>query len=116
MTSPFDARPDEAIGRLLREHLGGADSVVFAARVRAAIAGEADTAWDVLARWARPGLVAAAAVALTVGLWLRIGSGGEMESITLADAVQAAGVPEALLTAPSSSSADAVLAAIVGDQ
>jgi hypothetical protein len=116
MTSPFDARPDETVGRLLREHLGGGDSSAFAARVRAAIAVEADTAWDVLARWTRPGLVAAAAVALTVGLWLGIGSGSEMDEITLADAVQSAGVPEALLTAPSSSSADAVLAAIVGDQ
>lgn len=115
MTSPFDTRPDETIGRLLRDHLGGADTAAFAARVRAAIAADADTAWDVLARWARPGLVAAAAVALTVGLWLSAGAGTDAEPITLADAVQAAGVPEALLAGPSSS-ADAVLAAIVGDQ
>ena len=115
MTSPFDARPDEALGRLLREHLSGADSAAFAARVRAAIALEGDTAWDVLARWTRPGLVAAAALALTVGLWLGVGAGADAEPITLADAVQADGLPGALLSTPSAG-ADAVLAAIVGDQ
>lgn len=114
MTSPFDSQPDESLGRLLREHLSAQDHEAFVARVRAAIMAAApDTAWDVLARWMRPGLVAAAAVALAFGLWMGIGDATGTEVASLADAVQQAGVPGPLLPG---AEGDAVLAAIVGER
>lgn len=68
--TPFDARPDEELGALLREHLSGTDGEQFVARLRHAVA-EAERAesWEVLAGWARPGLVAAGLAAAAV-VWM----------------------------------------------
>lgn len=66
---PFDPRPDPRLGHLLREHLEAPDHAAFVARVRAALAVPAVSSWDVLAGWTRPGLAAAAALALAAGLW-----------------------------------------------
>ncbi len=76
--TPFDAHPDAALGELLREHLTGAEPAQFVARMRLAVI-EADRAesWEVLAGWARPGLVAvglAAAVLLWVVLTSDVGA------------------------------------------
>lgn len=62
--TPFDNRPDPVLGAELRAALTTADSHEFLSRTRAAVleAG-AETAWDVLSRWAPRGLVAAAAAA-----------------------------------------------------
>jgi hypothetical protein len=65
---PFDPQRDEALGELLRAHLSSDDDAAFAARVRG------DTSWDVLARWARPGVAAAAGIAATIALWLALSS------------------------------------------
>ena len=67
---PFDARPDEELGGLLRVHLEGSDGAAFVARLRAAVL-QADRAesWEVLAGWARPGLVAAGLAAAAV-MWM----------------------------------------------
>jgi hypothetical protein len=72
---PFDPQRDEALGELLRAHLSSDDDAAFAARVRAA-AGRIrrDTSWDVLARWARPGVAAAAGLAATIAIWLALSS------------------------------------------
>ncbi|HET7025196.1 MAG TPA: hypothetical protein VFI39_08345 [Gemmatimonadales bacterium] len=68
--NPFDAGPDEALGALLRETLSRDDTALFVARVRRELPAMQVGAWDLLARWTRPGLVAAALVALAGGLWL----------------------------------------------
>jgi hypothetical protein len=116
MSNPFDPEPDQQLGALLRAHLDAPDHVAFVARVRSALAGvEPGTSWDVLAGWIRPGLAAAAMLALTVALWMGLGGPFDAEPVTLADAAQAAGVPAPLLAAEGAST-DAVLAAIVGDR
>ena len=68
----FSGERDAALGALLREALDAPDQAAFAARVRAELA--TPGAWDFLARWARPGLVAAAAIALAAGLWFSLGA------------------------------------------
>lgn len=67
---PFDARPDEELGALLRAGLDGPAPEAFVARLRTAVV-EAERAesWEVLAGWARPGLVAAGLAAAAV-LWV----------------------------------------------
>lgn len=67
---PFEARPDEELGALLRQHLGGSDEAAFVARLRHAVV-RADRAesWEVLAGWARPGLVAAGLAAAAI-MWV----------------------------------------------
>lgn len=74
MDNPFDAGPDRELGALLRETLSTGDDAAFVARVRQALPVAAGGAWDLLGRWMRPGLVAAAAVALAAGLWFARGS------------------------------------------
>ncbi len=67
---PFDAQPDEELGGLLRAGLDGPAPEAFTARLRSAVV-EAERAesWEVLAGWARPGLVAAGLAAAAV-LWV----------------------------------------------
>ena len=71
-TSPFDVHPDAELGARLRVALEGPDPQGFVARVRAAVerAGP-ETSWDVLARWAPAGLLAAVAAALIMWLVVR---------------------------------------------
>jgi hypothetical protein len=66
---PFDAQPDSELGAALREALDGPAPERFLARVQAALrqAGRGETSWDVLARWAPAGLIAAAAALV---LWM----------------------------------------------
>ncbi len=72
--SPFDHRPLRDLGTALREVLDAGDHRAFVARVMAEVRAldirrlRGDW-WEVLGAWARPGLVVAAAlVALAVGL------------------------------------------------
>ncbi len=68
--SPFDDRPDPELGSRLREALTGPAPEAFLARLRAAVAGaEREDQWEVLDRWSRPGVFAAAAAAALL-LWL----------------------------------------------
>lgn len=68
----FDNQPDPVLGAELRAALDGADGAEFLARMRAAVnAQAAETAWDVLGRWAPRGLVAAAAAAALVWVMIR---------------------------------------------
>lgn len=67
---PFDAQPDEELGAVLRAGLEGPAPEAFTARLRTAIvAAERAESWEVLAGWARPGLVAAGLAAAAV-LWV----------------------------------------------
>src|SRR5207247_1067651 len=65
--TPFDHRPDARLGEALRAALDSGDQAAFVARVLAAAARPARTV-DVLAAWARRGLVAAMAAAAVAGL------------------------------------------------
>lgn len=117
MSSPFDAQPDRRLGDLLRTHLEARDHAAFVARVCGVVAvAGAGSSWDVLADWVRPGLAAAAGLILAIGLWMGLGASLDTEPLTLADAVQAVGVPAPLLAGAQGASNDAMLAAVVGDQ
>ncbi len=80
--SPFDHRPLWDLGKALRQVLEAGDNRAFVARVMAEVRAldirrlRGDW-WEVLGAWARPGLVVAAAlVALAVGLTLATGPTG----------------------------------------
>lgn len=111
---PFESGPDVALGRLLREHLDAGDDARFIARVRAALLTEPVTSWDILARWARPGLAAAASIVIGLGFWLAMQRGGEVA--TLADAMQPAGAPTQLLAGSQTSSSDVLLGSLMEGQ
>jgi hypothetical protein len=66
----FDHRPDAVLGAALRSALDPGADGAFLARVRAGLSTARPGSWDVLAGWARPGLVAAVAAALVVGFAL----------------------------------------------
>jgi hypothetical protein len=61
--TPFDHRPDPALGAALRFALAGDDEPAFVARVLARV-GRPLQYWEVLASWSRAGITAAAAAAL----------------------------------------------------
>jgi hypothetical protein len=67
--TPFDHRPDPAVGTALRQLLTAPDDATFVARVMAAAArpGAARSPLDVLAGWARPGIAAAVLAAVVSG-------------------------------------------------
>jgi hypothetical protein len=72
---PFDARPDQELGNVLRAALTSGDESAFVARVMAArdrleMATHSDVPlWQVLRAWARPGLAAALALAAGATIW-----------------------------------------------
>lgn len=64
----FTPDRDEALGALLRAHLASPDDAAFAARMRAAaVAAAAEGEWRAVARWALPGLAAAAVLLAVLG-------------------------------------------------
>jgi hypothetical protein len=69
--NPFDPERDPALGAMLRDALTGADPAGFVARVRASVAlTRQERTFDVLARWLRPNVTAAAALMmLGAALW-----------------------------------------------
>lgn len=112
MTDSPDFRPgrDEALGALLRAHLSAGDDAAFAARMRAAAAAAAaEGEWRRVARWAIPGLAAAAVLLLALAGALRPAGGDTVQAvrspggslIELASDTAAAGGGEALLAAMS---------------
>lgn len=68
----FDHRPDPVLGEALRDALSAGDDAEFARRVMARVPQviAAESWWDVLGGWARPGVAAAAAVLVAVALWM----------------------------------------------
>jgi hypothetical protein len=105
----IDPRPDAELGHLLRECLTAPDPDEFVRRVRAALGAVPENSWEVLARWVRPGLAAAAAIAHAVGLWF--GSGVERaDGPTHADAIEPAGAPSGLFAGAPPSAASLVAA------
>ncbi|HXW96703.1 MAG TPA: hypothetical protein VEI47_03895 [Gemmatimonadales bacterium] len=67
---PFDSQPDPVLGELLRRHLAPQSTdAAFADRVLARLP-QRGSLWEVLARWARPGIAAAALIGALLGYWL----------------------------------------------
>jgi hypothetical protein len=63
--------PDPEIGGLLRTHLEGLAPEQFVHRVMAGLPQRSTLdSWEVLARWARPGIAAAAIITAALGAWL----------------------------------------------
>ncbi|MFQ6046139.1 MAG: hypothetical protein ACE5PT_07260 [Gemmatimonadales bacterium] len=117
--SPFDHRPDPALGRALRAVLSGGHDVEFTSRVMAAsrelFAQPSRGGWaEVLAAWARPGLAAAALLLTATVIWLGVATGGTNgNGAPLGDPLSATNaqlaVP-ALLASPVTPDVDVVLA------
>lgn len=105
--TPFDARPDEELGALLRQHLSGDDPAQFVARLRLAVA-QADRAesWEVLAGWARPGLVAAGLAAAAL-IWMVL-------TRDVGAPMGAGGVPVQELIAGQPASGEVLISAVMG--
>jgi len=83
-TNEFFSGRDDALGAELRAHLTSPDDAGFAARMRGvATAAARESAWDVLTRWAAPGLAAAALLILVVGAWLGTGAGADPEATAI---------------------------------
>jgi len=80
-TNEFFSGRDDALGAELKAHFASPDDASFAARLRE-LATEAarETAWDVLTRWAAPGLAAAALLIIAVGAWLGAGTGSDQSA------------------------------------
>ncbi len=81
----FTPDRDEALGALLRAHLSSPDDAAFAARMRAAaVAAAAEGEWRAVARWALPGLAAAAVLLAVAGAALG-GSASDAGTTTAAN-------------------------------
>jgi hypothetical protein len=94
--NPFEHDRDPTLGDLLRQSLEPQDHDGFVRAVmRRVRAG--DTSWEVLSRWARPGLAAAAAFLLGVTFWFALNQRGEAPS--LADAMRPGDAPAGLFSA-----------------
>lgn len=94
----FANEPDRQLGDLLRRHLEPADHAGFVRRVMVGLHA-ADSSWDVLSRWARPGIAAAAAFILGAATWVILQSGTEPAS--LVDAVIPGDAPTRLFSTTS---------------
>ncbi len=119
-STPFDSEPDRELGRLLRGYWDTPEHAGFVARVVARAQSQpVDNSWDVLARWARPGLPAAAVVAVLLGIWLtqtfnRPAAAGDAGVAPVGfDETSAAAVPSRLLASVGPPTPDVVLAAVV---
>jgi hypothetical protein len=68
--NPFDPERDPALGALLREALHAGDEGSFIGRVRASVAlARQERTLDVLSRWMRPSIAAAAVLLVSGLLW-----------------------------------------------
>ncbi len=105
--SPFESRPDETLGRLLREHLTGPDSAAFIVRLRRALRDAlVESPWESLSRWSRPGLVAAGVAAAVLG-WVALGGRRTVEPAAPAS------VSAQVIVAGEQTAGDLLIAAVV---
>ena len=96
--NPFGHERDTELGALLRAHLEGDRHAEFAARVRTGLtAGTGTSPFDVLGAWMRPGIAAAALVALAAGWWLATGNRTEVASATPVEVFAAGGGADVML-------------------
>ena len=92
----FDHQRDDQLGAMLRDHLEAADHAGFVRQVLVGIQ-STDSSWDVLSRWARPGIAAAIAFLTGVSLWFALNTSATPDA-TLADALQPENAPTDLLS------------------
>lgn len=114
----FDHRPDPELGAALRAALDGENQAAFVAEVLARAErgplprADAPT-WDVLAGWARLGIVAAAAAALVAGLYVGRSTSAatsSLDDVVIASAGEGA---TALLSSPRAPDASVVFTSLV---
>ena len=93
--NPFDPERDPALGALLRDALSGSDEAGFLARVRASVAlTRQERTFDVLARWLRPNVAAAAAIVLLgAGVWWYERAEAGAQGATVAELLVSDSVP-----------------------
>ena len=94
--NPFDHERDVKLGELLRDYLEPADHAGFARAVMFQVR-SADSSWEVLGRWARPGIAAAVAFLLGAAIWFALNL--PADDPTLADAMRPGDAPESLMSA-----------------
>lgn len=95
MTNPFDGERDVRLGNLLRDHLEPPDHAGFVRAVMFQVR-SADSSWEVLSRWARPGIAAAAAFLLGVTMWFALNQ--PADDPTLVDAMRPGDAPASFLS------------------
>lgn len=93
--NPFDHERDTKLGALLAEHLEPEDHSGFVRAVMSQIR-SADTSWEVLSRWARPGIAAAVAFFAGVTVWFALNL--PVDEPTLADAMRPGDAPASLFS------------------
>lgn len=100
--NPFDHERDHELGAVLRAHLEGADHPGFAARVRRALRAEvAPGPFDILGGWLRPGIAAAAIIAVAAGWWITSGARTEVASGTPVEIFASGGATDVMLATAS---------------
>ena len=109
--TPFDHRPDARLGEALRAALDAGDQAAFVARVLAVAARPARTL-EVLAAWARRGLVAAMAAAVA-GFLVGRGSAPTSSPEDALAPASAGAASVALVTATRPPDASVVFASLV---
>ncbi len=96
--NPFGHERDAELGALLRTHLEGDHHAAFVARVRAGLRADLTAGpFDVLGAWMRPGIAAAAVIALTAGWYLTSGTRTEVASTTPVEVFAAGGGADVML-------------------
>ena len=93
--NPFDHERDHTLGELLRDALEPADHAGFVRAVMLQVR-SADSSWEVLGRWARPGIAAAIAFLLGITVWFALNQ--RSDTPTLADAMRPANAPAGFLS------------------
>lgn len=107
---PFDTSPDRALGQLLRDHLDPGNHDAFVARL---MARRPAPVWDVLARWARAGIAAAAIIAGILAIGSRTAErASATDNLALSDAI----APPSMLSADSVPVAGGTLTAILEER
>jgi hypothetical protein len=107
---PFDASPDRALGHLLREHLDPGNHDAFVARI---LAHRPAQVWDVLARWTRAGIAAAAIIGGILALGSRTAERlSATDNLALSDAI----APPSMLSVDSMPVAGGTLTAILEER
>jgi hypothetical protein len=93
--NPFDHERDTRLGEILRNHLEPGDQTGFVQALMLQVR-SADTSWEVLSRWARPGVAAAFAFLLGGALWFTLNR--PADDPTLVDAMRPGDAPESFLS------------------
>ena len=108
----LDQQPDPELGEALRRHLDPGGHEEFVRHLRGLLSARIpESPWEVLARWLRPGVAAAAFLAIIIGAW----AWTHRRAAPQPDlSLRQAGPGELLFTNTQSASHDEVLGVVVG--